>query len=369
MRALLESLFALVPPVPLAQPLFSFAQFLTTFGLLMVVYTLSDVRYRFRIQIAPIRLVSFTYLISIAIGIGTLVTGVWFEAKWPLPRIFSVQLYWQTSFAALFLAVAVTWLWFSFFRPPKYGRLNCKDFSRAVYFYILKGSSSELPIIADELRRCAYSLVRRAPREQPAIGNAGHRESIVTQIAHDIFLIIGNRRFCKAIIGSSPGTAITIFQCMSQLHKYQLPVGQFAANLSTEALNDEDSLLYHEKSGYYSGYIGYAKPCSSALYGDWQLIEALATRYNQCQLDIDLHLSWNWNSNQLAAYGRSVLITLRSYIKETKGRNHSYSIYRAIDNLENGAREVYKLNGKDEYSGDNFTKLRRCVEFCVERLI
>ena len=38
--------------------------------------------------------------------------------------------------------------------------------------------------------------------------------------------------------------------------KYRISIGQFAANLSTEALINQDFMLYHEDEGYYSGLIG-----------------------------------------------------------------------------------------------------------------
>jgi hypothetical protein len=57
-------------------------------------------------------------------------------------------------------------------------------------------------------------------------------------------------------VASSPGTAIEFFKAMSELEKYQIPIGQFASNVSTEALLNKDSIIYHEAEGYISGFFG-----------------------------------------------------------------------------------------------------------------
>jgi hypothetical protein len=299
-----------VTPAPPETPIFGFAQFITAFSFLALVYTVSDVRYKFRIAAAPIPIVGATYVLSGLIGVGTLLTSAWFALQWPVPDFLSNQVLWQAAFAMIFFGLAMTWVWYAFLGRTRYTRRNYKRFAQALYFYILKGSETELPIIAAELQRYGASIVRLsdeggrgrpAPRKPRAPGAA--------EYAHDIILLIANRKFCRHIVASSPSTAIVFFQSMTDLKKYYLPISQFAVNISNEALTNKDSILYHEDEGYHSGLLGYVKPFSKSLYGDFELVESLAS-FDKSPLDIDYRLPWSWDAKQAEAYCRATLITL-----------------------------------------------------------
>jgi hypothetical protein len=59
--------------------------------------------------------------------------------------------------------------------------------------------------------------------------------------SRDLLLILGNRRFCHAVVAGAPNTAIALFEAMSELKEYSLPAGQLASHLSTEALLNKDT--------------------------------------------------------------------------------------------------------------------------------
>jgi len=65
--------------------IFGFAEFVQAFALLILIYTVSDVRHRFRIATAPIPIWRVTFWLSAVIGVGTLVTDLWFTRGYPLP--------------------------------------------------------------------------------------------------------------------------------------------------------------------------------------------------------------------------------------------------------------------------------------------
>ncbi len=67
--------------------IFGFAEFVQAFALLVLIYTLSEVRYHFRVATAPIPLWRVTFWLSGIIGIGTLIVDVWFAQQYPLPSI------------------------------------------------------------------------------------------------------------------------------------------------------------------------------------------------------------------------------------------------------------------------------------------
>jgi hypothetical protein len=151
---------------------------------------------------------------------------------------------------------------------------------------------------------------------------------------------------------------------MTTQKKYNLPMGQFASNVSAEAILNKDSLLYHEDEGYSSGLIGYLKPFSQAVYGNYRLVEMLAQK-NGSPLDIRYEVVWSWDASQLAAYCRVVLITMKSYLECNCWNEHSYALNRALTEIKNSCIDVYKLKDiqSNYYSSDIFTKLNTAVHF------
>lgn len=367
----------LVEPAKQSGGIFGFAEFVQALALLVIVYTVTDVRYRFRLSTAPLPLWPLTFIVTALIGVGTLLTDVLFSLQIPVPNFLHVQALWQASLGVLFLLTAMTWIWYAFIRSPIFGRRNYKKYVHTLYRYILQGSNSELPIIGAELSRSADALIalaREIPYPRPPgspipdpVTNAGPSE-----FANDLMLLIGNRKFCRHIVAEAPGTAIAIFDAMSRQKKYRLPLGQFASNITTEALINKDSMLYHEDAGYFSGLIGYLKPFSNALYGDFKIVEALA-EMDKSPLDLSLQLRFSWDAEQVEAYGRAILIAFEAYLDGGHWGQHSYALTRAFADIEGASGDAYKLDGNESapYSTDIYKRLSAVVDFvkdCIKIL-
>jgi hypothetical protein len=353
-----------VTPPPVDGPLFGFAQFITALALLLLVYTLSDVRYRFRIAVAPIPLRRLTFGFLIIIGLGTLLTNIWFAERWPVPNVVASLPLWQGSFGFAFFMLVVTWIWYAFINPPSFSKRNPQKFAQELYSKILQGSDSDLPVIADELARSAESIVR-AFNHCPANGERKHR---VSSFANDVMLMIGNRKLCRHIVSSSPGTAMAFFDEMSKQKKYRLPLGQFAVNISTEALINRDSIIYHEDEGYYSGFFGYVRPFSNTVYGNYAMVEAMA-HSGRCPLDISHELASSWDATQARAYSRLVLITLKDYLDTGNWGAHSFALYRALDRVQRSRHDIYTLDGASTvYNTDAYQRLVAVVEFVKDAI-
>jgi hypothetical protein len=356
--------------------IFGFAEFISALALLVIVYTVTDIRYRFRVAVAPAHLFRLTYVLIGFIGFGTLLTDIWIKERWLIPQSFISQSMWQGMFGFFFLLLAMTWIYYAFINPPVFCEKNYQKFAQGLYRIILKGSDTELPVIADELARSAEGLVTLSRINRPRLGSeTDEREKDkkhkpgVGDYAHDVLLLIGNRKLCRHIIASSPGTAIAFFEAMTTHEKYAIPIGQFAVNISTEAIINTDSILYHEDEGYISGLMGYLKPFSQAIYGNYRMIEALASNARS-PLDIRHETVWSWDASQLEAYSRAVIITLNNYLTNGNWNQHSYALYRAIKNIENSCHDVYKLEDilSDYYSTDIYKRLRAAVDFVEEAI-
>ena len=108
--------------------IFGFSEFLAAVALLAVVYTIADVRYKFRIAVTPGVLCSLyvtTFSLIGIIGLQTLLTEIWIDEGWWVPKTIGItRSTWQGIFGMLFLGTILTWMYYAFIRPPIFGRRN-----------------------------------------------------------------------------------------------------------------------------------------------------------------------------------------------------------------------------------------------------
>lgn len=346
---------------------FGFSEFLAGLALMVLVWTIADVRYRFRVRTAPLPLQGITFSVVAAVGVLTLLTDLWRAEQWMVPRgNLLTPATWQALLGGLFLLTFLTWAWFAFIRPPMYGKRNVERFAQTLYRFILKGSPTELAVIADELAYSARSLVRYATDmgelKNYRIEGEGQQTNEPLKVeayANDLLLLIADKRFCRAIVESSPGTALAVFQETGETKKYGIQVETFAGNIVKEALANRDSFLFHEAEGYESGLIGYHKPLSHAMFSNYRMVETIGTL-----LDPDIWAKGKWDEAQWEAYCRVVLMTFRDYVEKHLWE-HSFVLYRAKGYIENAVSDLYKLNGvaNSGWDDDVLARLRVVVKF------
>lgn len=360
-----------VPPAKSDVPrIFGFAEFISALALLVITYTLADVRYRFRLAIAPAPLYRLTFGVIGLIGVATLLSEVWVaQGWWLLKTDYLTRAIWQGYFGLLFLVTFMVWVWYAYIHPPVYSRRNHHRYAQELYQVILKGADSDLAVIADELRRSAKALVEFAPsiprsHYSPGENTEKRQLSDVEGYAHDVLLLIANRKLCRHIIASAPATAILLFEEALVAKKHHLPLGTFAKNISAEAVANSDSLLYHEVDSFSSGLLGHIQPFRQAIYGHYALVEGLGERAGS-PLDVDYKEYGEWTARQWKAYCRATITTLGAYVRETRGRQHSYSIFRAVHTIQSAFGDAYKLNGdtEDFYSTDIYQRFDSAVDF------
>jgi len=347
------------------QKFFGFSEFLAGLALMVLAWTIADVRYRFRVRTAPIPLLGITFSVVVIVGVLTLLTDLWRAEQWLVPKgNLLTPASWQAVLGGLFLLTFLAWTWYAFIRPPIYGRHNAERFAQTLYRFILKGSPAELAVIADELTYSARTLVRYATDRGRLKDSRKEREDEkkappkVEGYANDLLLLIADKRLCRAIVESSPGTALAVFHAMTDMKKHGIQVETFSKNIVNEALANKDSFLYHEAEGYESGLIGYHKPLSQAMFSNYQMVETIGTL-----LDPDVYGRREWDAEQWEAYCRVVLMTFRSYVNEGDG-DHSFVLYRAKGYIEDAVSDLYKLNElAGNWDTDSARRLRVVVEF------
>jgi hypothetical protein len=367
------------PTNGLEPSIFTFANFISALALLVIVYQLTDIRYRFRLAIAPIPLFRLTYVLIGIIGFATLLTDIWLKERWLVPKTYFIsQSVWQGVLGFFFLLLFMTWIFYAFIKPPIFCKKNGLLFVQELYRLIVKGSDAELSVISNELGRSAKQLVMLAKQSPSKLQKDSDKKKDgkknkpgVGDYANDILLMIGNRKLCRHIMASSPVTAIIFFEAMTTNQKYNIPIEQFAVNISTEAILNKDSILYHEDEGYRGGLIGYVKPFSQAIYGNYQLVENLGFTARS-PLDIQHQVVDSWDASQLKSYSKAILLTLKNYFEGNNWRQQPYpsALYRAFDKIESSCYDVYKLNdiSSDYYSTDIFRRLQVTVDFVHEAI-
>ena len=367
MQEICYGVLCFVPPDNSAVPrIFGFAEFISSLALLVITYTLVDVRYKFRLAIAPTPLFQRTFAVIGLIGIQTLVTEVWLAQGWWLPKtVYLTRVIWQGYFGLLFLVTFMTWVWYAYIRPPVYGRKNYRQYAEELYRLIVRGSDGELAVIADELRKSAKGLISFAPTP------SRRKEFEVTGLpavegyAQDVLQLIANRKLCRHVVAAAPTTAIVFFEEAVRATKYALPLGTFSKNIATEAVANLDSPLYHEIDVFSSGLLGHLQPFRQAIWGHYALVEGLGNSFGS-PLDVDYQERDEWTAHQWKAYCRAAITTLSAYVRETRGHaDLSSAIFRAVHAIESSFQDFYKLQDitTDYYSTDICGRMGAAVRF------
>ncbi|MDG6999806.1 MAG: hypothetical protein JRN15_11900, partial [Nitrososphaerota archaeon] len=300
-----------VPLESSAPKFFGFSEFLAGLALMVLAWTIADTRYRFRIWSAPIPLYGSTFVVVTAVGALTLLTDLWRAQGWLVPKLsFLTSASWQALLAGAYFLTFLIWAVFAFIKPATFSKWNAKRFAQTLFGVIVKGSPTELAVVADELRRSAKAIVlnatggARLPDTFPNLSTSIKQPSMAERYSNDILSLIADKRFCRAIVESSPVTAWAFFGEMGAQKKYGIQIQTFANNIVNEALENKNSFLYHETAGYESGLIGSYKPICQAIFSNYEMVESIET-----VLDADFTNRSKWDSEKWEAYCRVVLLT------------------------------------------------------------
>lgn len=363
--------------VPLAdsgEKFFGFSEYLAALALMVLAWTIADVRYRFRIRTAPLPLLGFTFYVVGAVGVLALLTDWWRAEHWLIPKgNLITPAGWQAVLGGAFLLTFMLWAWFAFIRPAKFGWWNARRFAEALYRAILKGSPGELPEIADELTRSAKPLIQHSwqnwelkqydAQQKAQKKSASDRRLHVRHYAYDVLLMIADRKFCRHVVQSSPITALELFEEIGSQNKLDVPLDTFAKNITSEAIANRDSFAYHEIEGYYTGYVGYYKPLTKALYGNYAIVHALDQVF-----DVDFREKSHWDADQWGAFCRLLLVSFKNYVDSGAVHQHSFVMFRAIHDIQSSIRGLYKISGSgsDWWSENSVQQLYIAVDFAIE---
>jgi hypothetical protein len=335
--------------------IFGFAEFISALALLVIVFTVVDFRYKFRLQVAPTPLFRVTFGVIGAIGILTLLTEVWVAQDWLVVRTaFITTTIWQATLGGIFLASFLTWIWYAFVRPSSFGRRNAKRYAHSIFATMVKGDDNELAILANEVARSA-GMILKMSSERP-----GNNIPSLEVAANQTLASIGNQRFCKILIERAPTTIIELFR-LARIQNRDFPLlGYLAVNISTEAITNENSVLHYEMKRFDRGILAQFKPFSSELYGNYRLIESLTP---QSPLDVDYFIQREWRAPQWNVYFFSVLVTLRSYLAGHQN-SHSSSLLGAFEAVNHAIADLQEIDDLEAYfKSDQYNRFDAAINF------
>ena len=359
-KCLMDFCIELAPIDASAPKFFGFSEFLTSLALMALAWTTTDVRYRFRIECAPIPLKGITFGVVVIVGMLTLLTDLWRAEQWLAPTNTPLTVgSWQAIMGGALLLTFLSWAWFAFIRPATYGKWNAERFTQALCLHIFKGSPEELSIIADEITQSAYNIIQNTTDECWTLNDKETKIKEVQFHANKILSIISDKRMCRAITNSSPMTARIIFQAISETNKYNNEIFVFTKNIISESINNENSFIYHEDNRYESGFTGDQKPLSNSIFSNFDLMERM-----RGFIQPNSSSEHDWKNKQWKAYLRAVSIILENYRPEEHNK-HPQSLTIALEDIRSATSGIYKLNSNPDvsYRNEDIERINLVVGF------
>ncbi|MEN5238230.1 MULTISPECIES: hypothetical protein [Pseudomonas] len=307
-----------------APRLFGFPELISGLALTMLAWTVADIRYKFRIETAALDVTRLSIGAMFALGFMTLLTDYWrASGGWvPVGDVLSHE-GWQFMLGLLFLLLLFNWLALALVAPPAFNPRNAARLTHHVEELLLRGSTSELAIVADELVRSAPNIVRHAS-ENPDAQTFGNTE----RCANTLLFAIASPRFCNAVIEFAPQLIPAIFEAMSQQRKYRIFIGIFAQNILASAINHRNSFAYTEQDFHRHGLLALRRTITTAMFGDSHIVRAVDTL-----LDVSPSKSAPWEVEQWRAYCHCLIEAFESHLSGAKS-DRPNTLRHAYRNLE-----------------------------------
>ncbi|MFP5424511.1 MAG: hypothetical protein ACLGJA_01510 [Gammaproteobacteria bacterium] len=304
-----------------APKFFGFAELISGLALTLVVWTVADIRYKFRIDTAFLPIRRLSVVITIIVGFLALMTDYWRAQQLRVPvGDWLTPESWQALLAAAFFFVLALWLWRAFFSPVKFNAINAKKFAIAVEKRLLRGSATELAIVGDELAKSAKRIVKHAVDD-----SFPDKVSKTSARATWLLMAMASPKFCTAVVEGSPRLIVSVFNAVRDQRKHSAEISIFAKNIVAAAIENRNSFLYHEQDYYESGLEGLTRPVTTALCGNPWLVRHIDDLLNPAYSK-----DRPWDLEQWKAYFRLVLAAFTSHVGGGAASSKPHSLHLAF---------------------------------------
>ncbi len=353
---------ALQPAKSQDYSLFGFSEYLAALALLLVILSNSDFKYRFRLSLTTFNAQKFAFLVSFLIGFLILLIDAWFNNGWLIPARLNNANNLRLFLALFFFGMVCYLNYIAFVSPPRFGRLNARSAFNAMHHFVARGNPDHLTVIGDWIGTSADRIITIAAGRGPENASLGGGRSIgYRDYAAYTLSLLGSRKLCHQMVDKSPWSIAELFRVAAKFPRYKLPMSPFARNIGSELVANSGSALYSEDEGFTSGFLGYTKPITTLVYGNFELIESLASEGGS-PLDLEFDLSFDLTASQLTAYSRAVRIFAQSYFSQPYP-HHSYAFFRALHQIEIAIHSIRGLGklGDEYWKSDDYNRLKVAI--------
>ncbi len=349
---------------PSGQPLFGIGEFLTAVAVFAVAYTMADERYKFRLAVSAVPIHTIFFAATILTGLGLIGLPFWFQSELPIPSAVNDQAFFEALFAAVVVGLIALWTYVAFINPPTFSKRNSIRFAQRVFRAISDGDETELTAVIFEVGRSAASIIQNARKRVKVYdhvhGGIESKKTITAEIAHDVVLLLGDRRVCHLVAIKMPWVATAFFREVGN-HRSDIPIEQFAKNVAAELFKETNSAVHHEDDGYRSGLIGYLKPVSSTLFGNSRLIDSLAGNGGSPIDPLGLDTR-SWSTKSWIAYNKAVLLYLQDRLRRHRSLGIDTAIYQIQSAYEHACIDIHHINSMAEESYGSSIEYQRLGE-------
>lgn len=338
--------FTMIEAKPPESSFFGFAEYLASFALLLLVLASSDFRFRFRLACATADLRAIGSWLAISIGLALLLIDVWYQNALPIPRFISNANNLKAILAFVFLFFVYRVLSNAFLRPPVFGPKTAATIFDAAHQFILEGDAERVRIVAEELNRSIPKVIDFAAKkvDLPKSTNGKLRTE---EFAENLLLLFADLRFCRIVVDKAPLFAIICIREVQKNPRKGRPMLQFVRNIGSEFIINKNSSFYQEISGYDSGYLGYSRPVTNAVFGSYRFVENCAEK-GFSPLEVGFGEISDFDAIRINGFVRASLAFVEAYLKEG-GYVHSYALNQIFLNLEGAVGGTYRLNGVESF--------------------
>lgn len=312
---------------------FGFTTFLTGIAFLLMAWTTSDYKYRFRLYISSLSPKSLSS-ITIFLGFSVLICDFFASMEWISPCGHNVC---QLVLAILFLFEITYWLFVCFFKPPIFGHQNHARYTQEFDHVLYSGDETKMHVIAEELIRSLPKIVKYSAGKYCD----WEKCSDVTKDALRIIGMMGDKLFCRIVVRKSIDTALALFYNVEKERKYDIGLSLFARNLTTEALQWGQSFAYRETT-LGESILTHWQPVVNSIYGNHEIILNIREL-----LDPDYSLTRNWNSRQVYAY---VELMTSAYSSCYDYCSNAHYFTNVFENLES---TICRVCWRSEWNGSS----------------
>ncbi|EKG9565970.1 hypothetical protein O5P60_004861 [Vibrio parahaemolyticus] len=246
---------------------FGFSEYLASLAIMVLAWNIVDIRYKFRLYVAPFNLKNTSFYIMSFIGLFCVLMEVWLLKGFPVIKNSPVTFEdLQIILALTYLSVFVLWIRFTFIQPSKFGRRNADRYVGYVGNIFISRNADSISIILDEILYSINEIMELASEKDKQNINDSEK------YANTLIALISDKLICEIMVDKHPILFNKIYELAYKNKKFNMDLNLFAMNFITCALDNRESFVYRESDDFSSSYLSIFKPVCSGVYDNYKII-------------------------------------------------------------------------------------------------